>query len=90
MLWHLLLLATLRHSGENATDGLPTELRTATAVANFLVEPSAVSEEVAVARTEEREESRDARDKEGNEETSSKARIPFLGGFSVTDGTCAV
>ena len=78
----------LRHSGENATDGLPTELRTATAVANFLVEPGAISEEAAVPRTEEREESRGARDKEGNEETSSKARIALFGGFSVTDGRC--
>ena len=58
------------------------ELRHATAVANFLVESSAISEEARVPKIEEREESTGGRDKEGNEETSSKARhesnIPFL------------
>jgi len=61
---------------------LPTELRHATAVASFLVESSAISEEARVPKIEEREESTGRRDKEGNEETSSKARnesnIPFL------------
>jgi len=62
---------------------LPTELRHATAVASFLAESSAVSEEAREPKIEEeREESTGGRDKEGNEETSSKARhesnIPFL------------
>jgi hypothetical protein len=47
------------------------------------VEPSAISEEAVVSKIEEREESTATRDKEGNEETSGKARIetniPFLG-----------
>lgn len=65
------------------------ELRSATAVASFVVEASGRSEEGAVPKTEEREESRGARDKEGNEETSSEARqYSFFSGFSVTDGTC--
>ena len=48
------------------------------------MESSATSDEVGEPKTEEREESRGARDEEGNEETSSKARqrsnIPFLAG----------
>jgi hypothetical protein len=63
---------------------LPTELCSASAVANFLIEASAISEEAVDPKIEEREESVGGKDKEGNEETSSKARtepnLPFLGG----------
>ena len=72
-----------RHPNESARDGLPTELCSASAVANFLVEASAISEEAVDPKIEEREQSVGGKDKEGNEETSSKARtepIPFLGG----------
>jgi hypothetical protein len=54
---------------------LPAELRKARAVANILLEPSAESEEASVPKREEGEESIAVGDKEGNEETSSKARM---------------
>jgi hypothetical protein len=57
---------------------LPAELRKARAIANILLEPSAESEEASVPKGEEGEEGEEsiaAGDKEGNEETSSKARM---------------
>ena len=54
---------------------MPAELRKARAIANILLEPSADSEEASVPKGEEGEESIAAGDKEGNEETSSKARM---------------
>jgi len=85
----VLTVGVLRHSSESEDDGLPVELRKASAVANILLEPSAESEEVSVPK-EEGEESIAAGDKEGNEETSSKARTinTIFGGFTVADGTC--
>jgi hypothetical protein len=53
---------------------LSAELRKASAVADILLEPSAESEEASAPKEEEGEESIAAGDKEGNEETSSKAR----------------
>lgn len=53
---------------------MPAELRKARGVANILLEPSAESEEASVPKREEGEESIAVGDKEGNEETSSKAR----------------
>jgi hypothetical protein len=53
---------------------LPTELRKASAVADILLEPSEETEEATVPKKEDGEESVAAGDKEGNEETSSKAR----------------
>jgi hypothetical protein len=69
------IIAILRHSSESEGDRLPAELRKARAVANILLEPSVESEEVSVPKREEGEESIAAGDKEGNEETSSKARM---------------
>ena len=70
----VLTYGVLRHSSESEGDGLPTELREASAVANLLLEPSEESEEVTVPKREDGEESIAAGDKEGNEETASKAR----------------
>jgi hypothetical protein len=67
-------IGILRHSSESADDRLPAELRKARAVANILLETSAESEEASVPKREEGEESIAVGDKEGNEETSSKAR----------------
>jgi hypothetical protein len=67
-------IGILRHSSESADDRLPAELRKARAVANILLEPSAECEEASVPKREEGEESIAVGDKEGNEETSSKAR----------------
>ena len=53
---------------------MPAELRKARAIANTLLEPSAESEEASAPKREEGEESIAVGDKEGNEETSSKAR----------------
>ena len=79
-----------RHSSESDGDGLPTELRKASAVADNLLEPNEESEEVSVPKREDGEECVVAGEKEGNEETSSKARTinTISGGFSITDGTC--
>jgi hypothetical protein len=79
-----------RHSNEYEGDELPTELRTATAVADILLEPSEESEEATVPKREDGEESTAAGDKDGNEETSSKARTinTISGVLTVTDGTC--
>jgi hypothetical protein len=76
------------HSSESEGDRLPAELRKARAVANILLEPSAESEEISVPKREEGEESITVGDKEGNEETSSKARTinTIFGGLTVTDG----
>jgi hypothetical protein len=68
-------IGILRHSSESEGDRLPAELRKASAIANILLEPSAESEEESVPKREEGEESIAAGDKEGNEETSSKARM---------------
>ncbi|KAH9962619.1 hypothetical protein BC827DRAFT_1340953 [Russula dissimulans] len=68
-----------RHSSESEGDRLPTELRNATAVADFLLEPGAIAERRTVAKAEEKEEeSMATRDKEGNEDTSSKARACII------------
>ena len=68
------IIGILRHSSEAEGDKLPAELREARAVANILLEPSVESEEASVPKREEGEESIAVGDKEGNEETSSKAR----------------
>jgi hypothetical protein len=67
-------IGVLRYSSEAEGDRLPGELRKARAVANVLLEPSVESEKALVPKREEGEESITAGDKEGNEETSSKAR----------------
>jgi hypothetical protein len=79
----------LRHSNEGEEDGLPTELRKASAVADILLEPIEESEEATVPKREDGEESIAAGDKDGNEETSSKARTinSISGGLTVTNGT---
>jgi len=72
----VLTVGVLRHSSsESEGDELPAELRKASAVANILLEPGAESEEGSVQKREEGEESIAVGDKEGNEETSSKARM---------------
>ena len=86
----VVIYGVLRHSDESDGDGLPTELRKASAVADDLLEPSEESEEETVPKREDGEESIVAVDKEGNEETSSKARTinTISGVLTVTDGTC--
>jgi hypothetical protein len=86
----VVIYGVLRHSSDCEGDGLPTELRKASAVADNLLEPSEESEEVTIPKREDGEESIAAVDKEGNEETSSKARTinTISGVLTVTDGTC--
>lgn len=75
MVWSLVCALLHRHSSsESEDDGLPTELRNATAIADILREPSASREKAAVGKTDEKEECVGEKDEGQNEETSSKAR----------------
>jgi len=53
---------------------LPTELQKASAIADILLNPSEEIKKATASKKEDGEESIAAGDKEGNEETSSKAR----------------
>jgi hypothetical protein len=72
----LLILTRLSHrcSGEGENDELPAELRNAVAVADSLLEPSAVSENSSTQKNEEEKEESTTSDGKGNEESASKVR----------------